>query len=208
MTPRHDLSNHAVTIERGEKELSCMARYRYLTRTTVSMAIGLLLCMLPMLSIPEAIKNYSRRHVVADLAFTLILAIAPFLLGLLVLIVVLLRQRLPRGIVLRAGVVTLYTPDDTISRQVHELNNLTGAALVRSWSIGKVDVQISFRRGFAVKLFRGYAYTEIGHIVDLINGFIISDRSFAFEVIPLAKAVTQAQPIAPLPSQSSTPPVP
>jgi len=197
MTPRPDLSNHAVTVEAGDAELSCIANPRYSGPTFIAAAVGTGLSMLPMLYVGAAITRYIRRgRHFEDLVEPLLYGV-PFLLAMAVLINVLIRLRRPRGIRIQMGVVTLFTPDDPISKHVFELNNLDGAALVRSRGGSAVDLQLTRRRGLAVTILRGYSFGEIGHVVDLVNAMVNDDRSFAFEVIPLARPIKPAIPIAP-----------
>ncbi len=198
MQPRPDLSNHAVTVETADAEVSCFARPRYLGSTLVATLIGVALSFLPLIYLSPTVKHLVQRVRIGKVEFyelfVLLLCVTPSLLAMAVLVNVLIRLRRPRGFTIQLGVVTVFTPDDGISRQVFELNNLKGATLSRSLTSNSVVLHFTRRRGLAINVLRNYTYAEIGHIVDLVNLMVTDERSFAFEVIPLPR---------PSPGQSS-----
>jgi len=200
MTPRPDLSNDAVIVETADGELSVFARPRYRNRTVVMIVIGVALSLLPMVELPQQLRRYFYYHM-SDVGYLVqsLFCVIPFLLVLGVLAMVLIRLRRPRGLIIRMGTVTLFTPDDTTSRHEFALSSLNGALLAWRGSADAVDLQLTRRRGFPIKVLRGYRSEEIGHVVDLLNDMVKSDRSFAFEVVLRPQATSRPPPLPPSP---------
>jgi hypothetical protein len=116
MTPRPDLTNHAIVVETGDAQLSVYARPRYRGRNFVLTVVGAALSLTPLMFVGKSLTRFTRRGMhLEDLVEPAMYGV-PFLLAMAVLVNVLIRIRRPRGLIIHQGVVKLDTPDDAISR--------------------------------------------------------------------------------------------
>jgi len=105
----------------------------------------------------------------------------PIGLALPVLLVMVRRAKLKRGVEIVDGTVTLFTPDSTRSRHQFDLNQLKGATLTGTG--GTATLRIELRRGGSIPVFIGFPSTALGRAMDAINSMVIDNRYHGFEVI-------------------------
>jgi len=196
-------AKETISIERDGEILRCMASPASPWPVIAAAAgVGVILLVPLVQLIVTAHKQAARRH--PDYTSTWFFGTMWFVVVAVVFYFVWLavkRQQLPRGLVIDALEVRVFSPEQGQSEQVFDRANLRGAPMEgmgsRSLTRYASLMLIWHDRGATLALLKHPA-ADVKRVVDAINALVlITDRHTGFEVVMPVIPITGAMPILP-----------